>query len=390
MHPRARPWIVGVALLAGLTALVVGGCSRGQHPLTLVAAILPGELPAYRAVIADFERASGRTVVVVPQQYSDIRRAIAAESAAGNGTIDVAELDVYTLAAARDDVRPLDRARLGEAVDALEPAAVRAGGGDDLRFVPHRLTWQAMLYDRATLGEPPRTWDELLAVARAHPGKIGFKGSLYEGLTCDLLGFVWSAGGDGARFDDAGAAAAFRLFRDLAPYVSPQSATFKEATIVEAMARGELVLHLNWPFAMSLYASQGLAPDPIRAAPLPRGPVGRATVLGGGYIGIPRHAPDPDGALELVRHLLSRDVQARLARELGWFSARRDVDPAASNELLAGFAAMRDDVRPRPERADYPRISRAWQRAFRAVVFDGADPEAALRDAERDARGGDA
>jgi hypothetical protein len=32
-------------------------------------------------------------------------------------------------------------------------------------------------------------------VARAHPGKIGFKGARYEGLTCDLLPFVWSAGG---------------------------------------------------------------------------------------------------------------------------------------------------------------------------------------------------
>ena len=195
---------------------------------------------------------------------------------------------------------------------------------------------------------------------------------------------MWAAGGDGVAFDDAGALAAFRLFRELAPYLHPQSATFKESTIVEAMARGELVLHLNWPFAMSLYASQGLAPDPIRSAPLPRGPETGATVLGGGYLGIPRNAPDPRGALELLRYLLSRDAQARLARDLGWFSARRDVPVGEQNEVLAGFAAMRDEVRPRPERPDYPRLSRAWQQAFRAVVFDGADPAVVLRQAERD------
>src|SRR5690606_1493213 len=196
--------------------------------------------------------------------------------------------------------------------------------------------------DHATLGAPPRTWDELRAVARAHPGRIGFKAARYEGLTCDLLPFVWSAGGDGTRFDDAGARDAFALFAELAPAVNPQSAVFKEATIVEAMARGEIVLHLNWPFAISVLASQGLAPERVRSAPLPAGPRGRATVLGGGYLAIPRHAPHPEKALRLAQYLLSRDVQQRLGRELGWFSPRRDV-AVADDPLLAGWRAMRDD-----------------------------------------------
>jgi ABC-type glycerol-3-phosphate transport system substrate-binding protein len=129
---------------------------------------------------------------------------------------------------------------------------------------------------------------------------------------------------------------------------------------------------------MSLYASQGLAPEPIRSAPLPRGPAGRATVLGGGYLGLPKNAPHRAAALELVRHLLGREVQQRFARELGWFSARRDVEVAAGGELLAGFAAMRDVVRPRPERPDYPMISRQWQEAFRAVAFAHVSPDEAL------------
>ena len=388
MFGRRVAWSSFAVLLVLPTLLFGLGCRRSPGVLTLVAAILPGELPAYRAVVGDFERSTGRRVVVVPQQYADIRRAIAAESAAGSGTIDLAELDVYSLASAAADVQVLDPVSLDLVGDALELAAVRAGTIQGLRFLPHRVSWQAMLYNQAVLGEPPGTWDELLAVARAHPGKIGFKAALYEGLTCDLLPFVWSAGGDGVSFDDAGALSAFRLFRELAPYVNQQSATFKESTIVEAMARGEIVLHLNWPFAMSLYESQGLAPTPLRSAPLPRGPKGRATVLGGGYLGIPRNAPDAHGALDLLRYLLSRDVQTRLARDLGWFSARRDVPIAEASDLLAGFAAMRDEVRPRPERPDYPRLSRAWQRAFRAVVFDDADPAVVLRQAERDIHGG--
>jgi len=370
-------------LLLTAALCLVAACARDRSAVTIAIGLLPGELPAYRAVVADFERASGTRVVVVPQQYADIRRALAAEGAASRGTLDLVELDVYSLAPAAGDVRALDASALAPLTAALEPATVRAGTIDGLRFLPHRVSWQAMLYDHARLGRPPADWDELVAVARAHPGKIGFKAARYEGLTCDVLPFVWSAGGDGASFDDAGAREAFRLFAALAPYVNPRSAGFKEATIVEAMARGEIVLHLNWPFAVQVLARQGLLPEPLRAAPLPAGPRGRATVLGGGYLAVPASAPHPDVALRLLEHLLSREVQERLARELGWFSARRDVAPGEGDPLLAGYAAMRGDLRPRPERADYPLLSRAWQEAFRAVVFDGVEPDAALAAARR-------
>jgi ABC-type glycerol-3-phosphate transport system substrate-binding protein len=361
-----------------LATLVVASCRAVPTELTVAVALLPSELPVYRAVVGDFERATGQRVVVVPQQYADIRRALAAEAGARTGTLDLVELDVYSLALAAEDVARLDDAGLAPLIAELDPAAVRAGTIDGLRFLPHRVSWQALVYDRSALERPPATWDELVAVARAHPGQIGLKGALYEGLTCDILPFVWAAGGRGDVLDDAGAIAAFELFATLAPFLHPGSATFKEPTIADAMARGELVLALEWPFAMALFASQGLAPERFASAPLPRGPQGRATVLGGGYVALPRNAPHPAAALDLVRHLLGRDSQARLARELGWFSARRDVSPAAGGDLLAGYAAMRDDVRPRPERPDYPLISRLWQQAFRAVVFDGADPASTL------------
>jgi ABC-type glycerol-3-phosphate transport system substrate-binding protein len=367
---------MGRASIVGL--LLLAACRPVPGGLTVAVALLPAELPVYRAVLADFERATGWRVVLVAQQYADIRRALAAEAGARVGTLDLVELDVYSLAPAARHLSVLEATELGSLLDALDPAAVRAGTFEGLRFLPHRVSWQALVYNHAVLGAPPADWEELRAVARAHPGRIAFKAALYEGLTCDLLPFVWAAGGRGDVFDDAGAAAAFALFADLAPYLHPQSETFKEPTVAEAMARGELVLHLNWPFALSLYASQGLAPDPIRSAPLPRGPAGRATVLGGGYVGVPANAPHRAGARALLAHLLAPEVQARLARELGWFSARRDVPVGASGLPLAGFAAMRDAVRPRPEREDYLLLSRLWQQAFRAVVFDGVEPAAAL------------
>ena len=374
---------VGSPLALILLAVAGAACQPRERTLTVAVALLPNELPAYREVVRGFERESGWRVAVVPQQYAEIRRALAAEAVAGAGTLDLVELDVYSLPAAAADVAVLDEADVTPPLDALEPEAVQAGRVDGLRFLPQRLTWQALLYNHAALGAPPRTWDELRAVAAAHPGRIGIKGALYEGLTCDVLPFVWAAGGRADAFDDAAARAAFGLFAALAPSLNPQSATFREASIAEAMARGEIVLHLNWPFAMALFASQGLAPDPIRSAPLPRGPAGTATVLGGGYLAVPRRAPHRDGAVALARYLLGQPAQARLHEQLGWFSARRDVAVGDGGVLLDGFAALRADVRVRPGGRDYARLSRLWQEAFRAVAFEHADPDAVLAAAAR-------
>lgn len=375
-------------LAAGLLAALALGC--GPRPVTVALAVLPSELAAVRAVVEAYAAETGERVHLVAQQYPEIRRALAAEAAGGGGALDLVELDVYSLALSAGDVAALDEAGLAPLFEALEPAALRAGRFDGVRFLPYRLSWQALVYDASVLDRPPATWDELLAVARAHSGRIGLKGARYEGLTCDVLPFVWAAGGSGTDFAEPGAHAAFELFEALAPHLHPHAATFKEATIAEAMARGELVLHLNWPFAMRLYASQGLAPERIRSAPLPAGPAGRATVLGGGYLGVPANAPHRDAAVRLLAHLLSEPVQARLARELGWFSARRDVPVVADGgSLLAGYAASRSFARPRPERRDYPALSRLWQESFRAVAFGDAEPDAALAAAARRWQGRD-
>lgn len=384
--PRGRATRRRLNAIRLAALLLVPACRPGGDALTIAVALLPSELPVYRSVLRRFERDTGLSLVVVPQQYADIRRALTAEASARRGTLDLVELDVYSLAPAARSVAELDPAELGGALAALDPQAVEAGRIEGLRFVPHRLAWQALVYDHARLGRPPATWEELLAVARDHPGQVGLKGALYEGLTCDVLPFVWAAGGSGEALDDSGARAAFRFLARLAPYLHPDSQRFKEPTIAEAMARGELVLHLNWPFAMSLYASQGLAPGRIRSAPLPRGPQGRATVLGGGYLAIPRNAPHRADALRLVRFLLRRSTQHRLARRLGWLSPRRDVHLRDPDGLLAGFTAMRGDVRPRPRRPDYTLLSRLWQQAFRAVVFEHADPDTALEAADEEFR----
>ena len=86
--------------------------------------------------------------------------------------------------------------------------------------------------------------------------------------------------------------------------------------------------------------------------------------------------PDPASALAVLTAVAARlDAAVRL-------------EPTTDDPLLAGFAAMRGDLHLRPERADYPQLSRAWQEAFRDVVFDGVEPAAALGRAARSMESG--
>src|SRR5258708_32049510 len=97
-------------LVLALALCLSLGCQGSSAALTVALGLLPGELATYRAIVADFERATGQRVLVVPQQYPDIRRALRAESVAARGTLDLVELDVYSLAPAANDVRVLDAA----------------------------------------------------------------------------------------------------------------------------------------------------------------------------------------------------------------------------------------------------------------------------------------
>ncbi len=365
------------------TSTGFSGCApkapENSGRLTIALAIFPSEAVKYRAFLRDFETGNHVRVALIAQSYSDILRALLAEGSAAKGSLDLVELDLSMLARARGSVQPLDTTVSPEAEALFPEAAWNAARFDGhLFFIPHRLMWQAMIYNRLRVPNPPATWDQLLDFARRHPGKVVLKGARYEGATCDMLSFLWSAGGNPLEPESPANLCAFEFLADLAPYLNPESAVYREMSVIEAQARGSVWIHFNWPFALGYLESKGLAPSVDLSAPIPSGPVGTATVLGGGYLAIPRSAPHPKLAAKLIRYLLTRDAQTRLSRELGWYGS---VGPPAGSEqakLYAGFIAMRPYVRARPTIDCYGQLSNAWQRGFRAVLFRNVAPQAAL------------
>jgi ABC-type glycerol-3-phosphate transport system substrate-binding protein len=371
-------------LLAAAICAALPGCTRRagapRDNLTIALAVFPSEAARYRVFARQFEAASGAHVAIIAQSYSDILRVLEAESGAGHGSLDLVELDLAMLGRARGGVRNLDSLVTPQARALFPAAAWRAATFDGhVRFIPHRLMWEAMIYNRIRVPNPPATWDQLMDFARRNPGKVVFKAARYEGAICDVMPFVWSAGGGELDPQSPGSLRAFDFLSRLAPYLNPQSAVFREMSVLEAQARGSVWIHFNWPFAMGYLAGKGLAPQIDASAAIPAGPDGSATVLGGGYLAVPTSAPHPELARRFLAYLLQEKVQRRMSRMLGWYGSIAPAPGSRDAALYAGFTAMRADVRARPTIDCYAQLSNAWQRAIRGVLLRGEAPAAALR-----------
>jgi ABC-type glycerol-3-phosphate transport system substrate-binding protein len=377
----AAPLRSAAAIVIAVAGLVAGCNPRGapNRELTIALAVFPSEAERYRGFVRDFETREHVRVQIIAETYGDILQALEVQVRGRRGSLDLAELDLAMLGQAASDVAPLDAIVPPDTHELFPDAAWSAGRvGAHLYFVPHRLMWQAMIYNRLMVPNPPATWDDLARFVREHPGKFALKAGRYEGLICDAMPFVWSAGGDECDPGAAGSLRALEFLGSLAPSLNPQSAVFREMSVLEAQARGSVWIHFNWPFAIGYLQAKGLAPSVDLSAPLPAGPDGRATPLGGGYLGIPVSAPHPQLAADFLRFLLTRATQQRLSRTLGWYGSLAPEPGSPEALLYAGYTAMRPYLRARPAVDCYTQLSNGWQRAVREVLFDRAPAAAEL------------
>ncbi len=370
-----------------MLAMLAAGCrateTRGRD-LNIALAVFPSEAARYRGFVAEFESQHHVHINLIAQNYGDILQAMRVQ-AGGHGNLDLVELDLAMLGEAHDYAHSLDGLVSVSARSLFaQPAWDAAQSSGHLYFVPHRLMWQAMIYNHAMVPTPPSTWEELAQFARNNPGKLAFKAARYEGAVCDAIAFVWSGGGDACHPDAAGSLRAFNFFSQLAPDLNDESAVFREMSVLEAQARGSVWIHFNWPFAIDYLHDKGLAPKEDLSAPIPAGPDGRATPLGGGYLAIPISAPHAQLAGDFIRYLLTTEAQSRLSQKLGWYGS---VPPAPGSEdakLYAGYTAMRPFVRARPAIGCYPGLSEQWRRAIRNVLIDDRPPAQAVEEAFAD------
>jgi trehalose transport system substrate-binding protein len=246
---------------------------------------------------------------------------------------------------------------------AVLPALAAAGVmGGRRYFLPFRPNVQIAYYNAKKFDAyglaPPRSWEELLQVARTFREKEGIGRVLFQGVggaptTTQLYEWIVSAGGDPFDFGHPGTVATFRFLQELAPFLSPDSRRAKWDTTNDALAQESAYLAQNWPFGVPLLI-RDYGKREIRTYSGWAGPAREAHVIGGDVLGIPAGAPNREQALRLTRHLQSRTVQELLASRLGWPTIRADAAGAVEPWLRPHVASVQEAMRHGVFRANVP------------------------------------
>jgi multiple sugar transport system substrate-binding protein len=366
-----------------------------------------GDPAPLRALLDDFERAEGLTVVneTLPSGSDEQHQFYAINLQARSTAFDVFAADVIWVAgfARAGWLRPLDD---------LLPADARAGffaapiDAVTWRGSPYAVPWYVdagLLYYRSDLLERhglevPATWGELVSAAQTitsrEPDLFGhvWQGRQYEGLVCNALEFIWSNGGDvfdneRFRFDSAANREALTFMADLVHRhaVTPASvSTATEEPCRHLFGQGRAVFMRNWPYAWALFADPASRVNGrVGVTVLPHFPGGSsAATLGGWQLAVNAHSLRPDAAARLVAFLTSEAAQRRLALDYGFQPSRlapyRDGALRARLPILDTLADVFAGARPRPVTPQYVRVSLAMQSAFSAVLTARATAADAL------------
>jgi len=299
-------------------------------------------------------------------------------------------------------LRPLDdfwQASRPDVLPALDSTMV---WGDRRWSVPFAVNTVALYYrpsllPAAGVQELPRTWPELVTVARQLSGgdRRGIFLPLGKGEFAVFLwtAFLWSTG---ARLVDAqgqptlhteGAVRALQLWQDLVRQESALLSQPERGYEEGDFLAGRVALQISGSWALGFMARQGVD---FAVMPLPydRQP---ATSLGGENLFLFRSTPEREAAAwKFVEFVLGEDFQTEWAIATGYLpvNQRAIASPRyrqylATQPAMGVFLEQMNVGNSRPLAPFYPRLSAALGRAIESVLLQRQTPDRALAIAQR-------
>jgi trehalose/maltose transport system substrate-binding protein len=339
-----RPCFLGILLLS--SGLACAGQSS-HEPVTVTFLDIewetPDRLPGLGQDLQAFTRETGIQVKRLPGPTDSLNQlALWRELLQkGAGTPDVYGIDLIwpgMLSEYFIDLKPYFATELSSQYPVLVASYTV---GDKLVAMPRHayvgvLLYRTDLLRRYGYRDPPKTWDELQAMAsriqageRARGEKdfwgYAWPGGVNEDLTCGGLEWQVSEGGGRIIEDDKTISVnnpqAIRAWQRAARWVgsiSPPGVVAYAKWDAQNAWTSEKVAFVRW--WVSDYSLNATHTPPGNASSfgvtsVPGGRVGRAGTLGGSGLAVSRTAEHPREAIELIRFLLHRDAQLGRARE---------------------------------------------------------------------------
>lgn len=392
MGKKAR--LIMTLVLIMVLSSVLAACSIGKKEAQLRVLMGLGEEEwkvIREEIIPEFEKKHNVKVQAVQADSAGVADKLDAQIKAKKVEIDLITQDVndlYTLVS-KGLVEDLSEHK------SIIPSQVIQGMIDvsmfdgKLMFLPYRPNVEITFYNENKFKEAglevPKTWDELLAVAKAFKekdgvGRVAIKGNLEGDNTLHIFNFIRGAGGDPYVLNDAGSIQAFEFMQELYPYLSPDTKTANWNFMNQHIASESVHLGQNWPFGINVIVQDGGKKE-VKAYGGWSGPVKNSLALGGEVIGIPKGSPNKDLAIEFAKYLMSKEVQEVLVSKLAWPSVRGDAYGKVEEWQQPYFEAISDaleNTEPRGNVPYWPEAEKAILDAFKDIVVDGKDVKSTL------------
>jgi len=263
--------------------------------------------------------------------------------------------------AARYDVLVLDHPHIGEAValdclcpleNVFSPADIAAWEEASIGATMASYLWQgahwALPLDVATqvlafradlAGDPPVSWDDVLALSERAPVAVSVGGP-HAVLNFHSLCLAYGATPGGHDLvDDAAASQALDILARLHRRAPPGTETLNPIGLLDAMATTDAIACVPLVYGYVNYARAGQGRHLVGFADAPTGPGGnRGSVLGGTGLALTRRARPHAALLDHLRWLLGADAQCGFIPDHdGQPSARRAWSDVAVNAASNGF-----------------------------------------------------
>jgi len=277
------------------------------------------------------------------------------------------------------------------------------------------LFYRTDLLEKYGYKEPPKTWEELAAMAKKiqagerAAGNPDFQGFVFEGkasesVTCNALEWIYSYGGGSVidpdkkvTINNPNAIKAFDAARSWIGTISPTGvSTYGEEEARNIWQAGNAAFMRNWPYAYALGADpKSPVSGKFDVTVLPKGGDNgkNAACLGGWQLMISAYSKVPDASADLVRYLSSAEVQKKRAMAFSVLptlpSLYSDPDVLTKNPFFKIMLDVFNNAVARPSTvtgADYNQVSTALFQNVNKVLTGAESGKDAVVQIEQVAR----
>ena len=379
--------------------------------------------PWYQAVSEEWAKKTGNKLEYIgrPNDFSATLPLFQQHWAAKSPDVDIYQIDVIWQGIAAPHAVDLKKYYKEDELKAYFPRIIENNTvGGKLVSIP-LYTDAGILYYRTDLlekygyKEPPKTWEELAAMAKKiqdgerAAGKPDFQGFVFQGkasesLTCNALEWIYSYGGGSViepdkkvTINNPNAIKALDAAHSWIGTISPvEVSTYTEEEARNIWQAGNAAFMRNWPYAYALGADpKSAVSGKFDVTVLPKGGDNgnNAACLGGWQLMISAYSKVPDAAADLVRYLSSAEVQKKRAIDWSILPTRpvlySDPDVLAKYPFFKIMPNVFNNAVARPSTvtgADYNQLSTAFSQNVNKVLTGAESGKDAVDQVERVAK----